>query len=520
MKLMNSMPNYIQKRLKYFAASLVIVTLSACTPPSDVKNDSPENRQEVKANQTKPIYAKKNVSLSDLKRLRNTAADQGDWEQYLIHSEAIWHQVPANEQAQIENQAWGIVRSLSAFERNKLNASYDANVRAWQSLYSYIQGINQHNQQALLNLQTFDKEAIFNKHLLPKLMAQTPAKQSVTKIAVLLPMQGKYQVVSEHIRNGITKAYFATGQATTLEFYDSSDLNELEFIYTQAKQSGADRIIGPLRKEAVQQLASFHDKSMLALNTTETASIPQFNFKSADPTQQMIARFTQQNYQRIGIMTNDNPRNIAEAKTLQSKWQEATGGYAEVSIYPNTNPKLREALGALIHEDQSQARKNNLNWALNAQLSFFPRTRGDLDAVVIFDNTQRLAVFRPQFDFFGLDTPLYGNNKLSPKAFLNQLPNRDLKDIHFLSYPAVVSPQGLNNAFEAFGWDSYQLSIHFDKMLNGACLTGGKTGILHLENMKVKQQHVWIKYNRHGILEDAPLVVIPPKIVSTQTKPE
>lgn len=516
---MNTMPNYTLKPLKYFAASLLITALSACTPPTNIKNGSSENPQKHDSEQNKhSSLIQKSLSLADHKHLRNQAADKGNWEDYLIHSDAIWHQVNASEQANIENQAWVIVSSLSTYERNKLSQSHDANVRAWQSLYSYIYGINQHNKNALLNLQTFDENAIFNKHLLPKLITQSPAQKSVNKIAVLLPMQGKYQVVSEQIRNGITKAYFATGQEATLEFYDSSNLNELEFIYTQAKQSGADRIIGPLRKEAVRQLASFHDKSMLALNTTDTATIPQFNFKSADPTEQMITRFIQQNYQRIGIMTNDNPRNIAEAKTLQAKWQKISNRHAEISIYPNENPRLRDALGALIHEDKSQTRKNNLAWAINAQLNFFPRSRNDLDAIVIFDNTQRLAVFRPQFDFFGLDTPLYGNNKLSPKRFLDQEPNKDLKDIHFLSYPAVVSPQGLNNAFEAFGWDSYLLSIHFNEISNGACLTGGKTGILHLDDMKIKQQQIWVKYNRQGILENASLSAIEPKISALQNK--
>lgn len=501
------MPNYNLKPLKILIASSIAIALSACTPAPSVKDDQAKNSQEVSSKPAEKAQPAKPLTLKELTALRNQAVNTGNWAQYLIYSQEIWNKSLPEQQAKLEEQAWSIVNSLSTFERRKLANSDNAHVVAWANLYNLINGRVQTDEVALLNLQTFDAQTMFNKHLLPNLLAQKPAANKLNKIAVLLPMQGKYQIVSEQIRNGITKAYFATGQKATLEFFDSTDLNELELVYTQAKQSGADRIIGPLRKQAVQILASFHDNSMLALNTVDNAKIPQFNFKSANPYEQMVARFKQQNYKRIGIMTNDNPRNMADAQTLQTLWQQTQGNWSQISTYPDENPRLRDALGSLIHENKSKERKNNIAWTIHAKLSFFARTRDDLDAIVILDDTQRMSVFNPQFDFFALDTPLYSDSQLTPRKFQEIMPNKDLKDVQFLTYPAIISPENLENQFEAFGWDSYMVSTHFDVLNDGACLTGGKTGVLYLDNMEIKQQQVWVKYNREGLLEDAPLVM-------------
>jgi len=223
----------------------------------------------------------------------------------------------------------------------------------------------------------------------------------------------------------------------------------------------------------------------------------------------MRDRFTKLGFKRIGIMTNDKARNIADAKTLQTLWQQDAENRAEISIYPDERPKLRDALGALIHENNSKERQNNVRWTVNEKLEFFPRTRKDLDAIVIIDSTQRMAVFRPQFDFFGLKVPLYSDSKLTPKNFQQQKPNRDLRDVRFLSYPAVLEPADLLNKFEAFGWDSFLVTTHFQQLQNGACLMNGKTGVLSMQGPEVQQHQIWVAFNRQGLLEEAPTITLP-----------
>ncbi|MDX1353644.1 MAG: penicillin-binding protein activator, partial [Thiomicrorhabdus sp.] len=317
--------------------------------------------------------------------------------------------------------------------------------------------------------------------------------------------EGKYKVVANQIRSGIIKAFFASSQEVTLKFYDTSIIENVEATYNLAKEEGADRIIGPLTKEAIQQIAGFQDDNMLALNTINNNSITQFSFKSAEQSQQMLQRFIQSNFKRVGILTNDNPHSLTKASELQQTLL-AYKDSAVLSIYPDQNPKLRQALGELIHENLSKERHNNLRWLIGEKLDFFPRTRQDLDAIVIFDNAHRMAVFRPQFDFFELDTPLYGDSELTPKNFQEIPANRDLNRVSFLTYPAVLNPNDLTSAFEAFGWDSFQVTMQLENLKKGACLTSAKTGILSLENNQIKQQLLWVQYDKTGVLAEAPSV--------------
>lgn len=509
-------PFYITKPLKTFMVTALLMGLSACgTPPS--KPVQPKAAETITPKPISVTQDTKDLSIEQLESLRNQASVNGLWADYLIYSTQLWHK-QANKpeiQAQLEDQAWTIVSSLSANNLEQLANSQNPEVQAWNDLYTTINASRYDYPTALLNLNTYDENAIFHQNLLAKLIAERPKQGQIKQIAVLLPFDGRYKFVGNQIRSGIMKAFFASDQDVTLKFYDTSNLEEVEATYNRAKEEGADRIIGPLRKEAIQQIASFQDDQVLALNTVENSSITQFSFKSADQSAQMLSRFNKSGFKRIGILTNNDTHSLSKAQELQYILNQAND-YAELSMYPDQNPRLREALGQLIHENNSNERQNNLRWLLGEKLSFFPRTREDLDAIVIFDNAHRMAVFRPQFDFFELETPLYGDNELTPNNFQDIAVNRDLNKVSFLTYPAVLDPADLNSAFEAFGWDSFEVTMEMANLQNGGCLTSGKTGILSLDGNQIKQKLVWAKYDKKGLLQEAPPVDV--KIVNQQNQ--
>lgn len=263
-------------------------------------------------------------------------------------------------------------------------------------------------------------------------------------------------------------------------------------------------MIGPLRKEALEQLAHVKDHNILALNKIEATAFYQFSFKSADEVSQMIALFNQHNYRHIGILTNDGRTELSKASILQQAWQTNPLRTATLSIYPDDNPKLRDALGKLINEETSQTRYNNLRWAIGQSLSFFPRMRQDFDAIVILDNRNRIAVFKPQFAFFELKVPVYGSSQLSPTDLQENRPYVDLKGVKFLTHPAALNPEELNTLFEAYGWDSFQLVSQMNKMRVGAVLDNGKIGLLSLNGREFLQKLVWAQYNKSGLIEPMP----------------
>jgi outer membrane PBP1 activator LpoA protein len=515
--MLKTTPIYLSSSIKTFTLTIIIMGLTACgvtpnKPSTHLKETPKQFKTEVKPD-VNAVKKPKSYSLVELKALQTKALNESQWADYLAYSTEIWRKSKANPayQAQIEDQIWSILNSLSAENILNLEESSNPDVQAWSTLFNTFNNPQSDFDMGMMNLKTFEADAIYQQHLLAKLITNQPQEQEIKQIAVLLPLEDRYQVVSEQIRSGIMKAFFASNQQITLKFYDTSVLENLEEVYTLAKQEGADRIIGPLRKEALQELASFYDTNLLALNTLENAPFTQFSLKSADASLQMLISFESAGYERLGILSNDSKRDLDKANTFQQEWTQANHN-AELSIYPDERPKLRAALGDLIHEKQSKERKNNLRWLLGRNLSFFPRTRQDLDAVVIYDNANRMAVFRPQFDFFGLDTPVYGDIQLSPTNFQDIKTNADLNRVSFLTYPAVLNPADLSSKFEAFGWDSFIISTHMRELENGHCLASGKTGVLSLDNKEIKQQLVWAKYDKTGVLKEAPPRKIEPKI--------
>ncbi len=493
-----------------------IIGLSACSgPPVKPVKKTPDVESatigETDAKANFPSQDLQPLSAMEQRLQMALAAEMQDWPSYIQLNQQLWQKSDAENQALIEQQVWDQLKYVSSETVDQLNQHEDSSVQAWGQLLRIINGSAQQLEQGLQDLATSraedtDPVAIYTRHLLPELQLQLSGMQAVKQIAVLLPFKGKYQQVSQQIRSGMLKAFFASDQSTTLKFYDSSQIDQVAAVYQQAKQEGADFVIGPLSKEALEQLANLDDPNILVLNKIEAAPFYQFSFKSADEVSQMIALFTKHNYRHIGILTNTGRTEKAKAEALQKAWQASAQRSATLSIYPDYNPKLRDALASLINVEASQTRYDTLRWATGEQLSFYPRTRQDFDAIVILDSRSRIAVFKPQFAFFELKVPVYGSSALSPKNLQDNRSYVDLKGVQFLTHPAALNPEALTSIFEAFGWDSFEVVAQMNKMRVGAILATGKTGLLSLEGNSFTQRLVWAQYNKQGLIEPAPEV--------------
>lgn len=492
-----------------------LVALSACTTSQPEVTPQAKSKPIVEALPTQmdgaelkhQIAAESLIAYSEdeLEFQIAIALRERDWGRYIQFNNQLWQMSSLGGQAVIEQDMWDTLSSHSLADTEEMLANLGQHsaksVQQWALLLSIVKGPATSLVQNLGVLADNQPDAIYTNNLLPGLISQLSDFTQVHQIAVLLPFEGKYQQVSKQIRNGILKAYFTSDQTIALKFYDTSDLENIANVYQNAKLDGAEFIIGPLRKEAVQALVEFEDPDILALNAIEEAPFHQFSYKSSDEIGQMVKLFAQKEYQNIGILTNDSRTDLKTAHALQKAWQEKDKHVGVMSVYPNHKPKLRNALGALINEDASKERYSIVRRYSKERFSFFPRTRKDFDAIVIIDNSQRIAVFQPQLAFFELKVPVYGSLQLSPKKLQNIRPNRDLRGVQFLTRPATLDPANLNSNFEAFGWDSFQAANHLDQLRLGGFLKSGKTGEITLKGKQLVQNLIWTKYNRKGIIE-------------------
>jgi len=524
-KMKKTIPFYLVQSLTLGLTLASLFALSGCTShPETAKKVKQASQSEAIVEKSKDIEAspnveiiessaKKELSSEELSSLSNFELEiqieyskkESHWSQFILLNHQLWQNSRAIDQAQIEQHIWDTLSNLSHSDTQAtiktLKEHPSVSVQQWGELLSILKGPVKNLQKNLDRLVNSNSDAIYTHHFLPGVGMQQMSQFQAKQFAVLLPFEGKYKQVTQQIKAGMMKAFMASDQSATLKFYDSSNIDNLESTYQQAKQEGAEFIIGPLRKEAIDHLLTSVDENVLALNSIEYAPFVQFSYKSADEINQMIKHFKAQNYQHIGILSNDGRRDLKMAQALEKAWQQETNHSAILSVYPDQKPKLRKALGDLINEASSKERYDTLRWATGQKLAFFPRTRQDFDAIVIFDSTARMAVFKPQFAFFEMKTPIYGSSQLTPKKLQKIKANRDLKGVQFLTHPATFNPQNLLSNFEAFGWDSFQVASELNNMRLGAYLASGKTGELTIKNNIVQQNLVWAVYNKDGLIE-------------------
>ncbi len=98
-------------------------------------------------------------------------------------------------------------------------------------------------------------------------------------IALLLPIEGQLKAVAQPVRDGVFAAYFSDPHAPRpeLRLYDAGNsASDAVAAYQRAVAEGADRVIGPLRRDAVS--AVFAQSSLpapvLALNLPERGEAP------------------------------------------------------------------------------------------------------------------------------------------------------------------------------------------------------------------------------------------------------
>lgn len=450
-------------------------------------------------------------TVTDTQTLENAireAQNRQAWSKYIQLSQQLWAQTDAANQLAIEYQVWSTLKALPQAERARLSQQTptQAPLQDWLALVQATQQRPVWQSQALRDLAEFYPQALYNHHLLPQLQARLAKPRQIKQVAVFLPFSGPYAVISEQIRNGLLKNHFTNYADTQLRFYDSANLDKLAERYQNAVRDGAEWVIGPLTKEALAELAKLRPNNVLALNQPATDTFDYFNYLSATEALQIVQKLHLSGHRRIGVLSSTAASDADLATEIAQYWQQQPEQQVILKTYPAKNPNLREALGNVINETESQARKNNLYWLLRESIEFTPRTRQDLDAIVVVGNNERLSVFKPQFDFFDLKQPLYATSKITPPQLDKTPANPDLSGLIFPTMTAAIYPSPLNTPFEAFGWDSLTLVMNQNKLAPGLCLNNGMTGRLTQNGSAADHLYRWAEYDSTGLAKP----LIPP----------
>ena len=379
-----------------------------------------------------------------------------------------------------QNEIW----RLLALARNEELASWSNNenqeLKGWISLaqtkrapYSSIEQLsyalsewrNTHSSHpASENLLTSILESFENYFAIPK------------KIALLLPMTGKYARIADVIYAGILSARELRSEeqySPEVTLYDTGDNPaDIVYHYQRAVDDGADFVIGPLKKKAVEILSQQAELPIpvLTLNylpkhLRAPGNLFQFGLLPEDEAKQAAERASLDEHFSAIILAPNGDWGQRLANSFQSRFEELNGIILDIQYYASKDTDFSTPLKMALQLDQSEARYRQMRSVLGQNLEFEPRRRQDVDMIFMVASPRTARLIRPQINYYyATDLPVYSTSHVF-SGIENVSRDRDVNGVLYCDIPWLLKPSAdhelMRELLELEAGDSYQLLPRF-----------------------------------------------------------
>ncbi len=266
------------------------------------------------------------------------------------------------------------------------------------------------------------------------------------RVAVLLPLSGRYSTFGEAVQNGLVTAYYAArGEAAPeLRVYDvGTDGRDPAAAYQEAVDRGVDLVIGPLTKPNIDAIASRDDHRvpMLALNRIEgsgdtaTDGIFQFGLAPEDDAREAARLMQGKGWQNVVALAPDTDWGERVLDAFRAAFETAKGQVLETARYRDDAQDFSGPIRAILNLDASRARYQRLQRVLRRRLSFDPRRRQDVDGIFLAAFPRQARLIKPQIRFHrGIGLPTVATSH-AYGGYPSPEDNKDLNDLIVVDTP-------------------------------------------------------------------------------------
>ncbi|MCB1737741.1 MAG: penicillin-binding protein activator, partial [Gammaproteobacteria bacterium] len=300
-------------------------------------------------------------------------------------------------------------------------------------------------------------------------------------------------------------------------------------LYARAVADGAQVVVGPLAKPAVEQLAGVADLQVpvLALNRIDiTGASPkfyQFGLPPEDEATAIAQRAVSAGLTRALVITTEGAWGDRVSQAFQTALAEAGGQALTVARLPATSSDYRDILQGALLLDQSLARRNDINARIGTRVEFEPRRRDDVQVILVAGDDRQMRSLRPQLEFHHAeDLPIIAVSNIY-SGFADANADRDLNGVVFTDSPwriddATIAPSErllvdrfwpernaqAGNLF-ALGVDAYRLLPYVPRLANASGTTiDGASGNLFVDTQRqVHRQPIFAVF-KNGVPVRAP----------------
>ena len=346
---------------------------------------------------------------------------------------------------------------------------------------------------------------------------ENTASERPDRIALMLPLG---TAAGQVIRDAFMSAYFGMqeigGQVPLVRLYDTTDVSDIVALHRQARDEGAQLVIGPLLKNQVNQLQNVSDLDIptLALNNLDGISpssplLYQFALAPEDEARQLANKAWQDGHRYAAILSPaedaGNDFFTRKRNSFIDQWQKLGGIIVASRTYRSD---YTESISAMMELDVSEERFDRLRQLTGKNLRYQPRRRQDVDFILLLGQTAPARQIVPSLAYlYTGDIPVYASQDVYA-GLPRPAEDRDLNGVVFGESPWVLdldSPRALatrslfpqnsaqNLRLQAFGLDAFTLYPRL-RLLSASENSSipGATGRLHLgPNRNIQRDLTW-----------------------------
>lgn len=345
------------------------------------------------------------------------------------------------------------------------------------------------------------------------------------RVAVLVPLSGRFGDAGRAVQDGIITAWFADPERTDkplIRVYDT-DATNISARYDQAVKDGAELVIGPLEKAAVEVLARRAElpRTVLALNSLDQppdqvsgAPLYQFGLSPEQEASQVAERAWFDGHRRALAVSPSTRWGERVFAAFRERWLELGGLVLEHVEYNMGAQDFAAPTKALLNVDGSEQRYSALRNLLQRDIGFEVRRRQDADFVFLAAFPVQGRQIRPQLEFFRASTlPVYATSHVYTGT-IDREADRDMNGVRFADMPWLIAPgrrsTELFNAvvrnwsanartyprLYALGIDAYNVLGELGRMkVERQARVRGQTGILRIDgNGRLVRQLLWAEF--------------------------
>jgi uncharacterized protein len=306
------------------------------------------------------------------------------------------------------------------------------------------------------------------------------------RVALLLPASGPLASAAQAIRDGFLTAYFADPrQRPELRMYDAGGNPEDALLgYRRAVADGAERVVGPLSREAVTHLFSsgIPPVPLLALNHSTEVPTPWGSYEFGllpDREGSLLAeRLLDVGVRQVAMIAVEEDFAERAASAFRSRFEAGGGRLLGDVRVPLGGTDYSDPLALALDTALAERRRRQLQSALGIELKGDTVFRPDLEAAILIARPAMARLLVPQVRVFTAgELPLLSTSHIFGGDIVPDT-DRDLDGMEFCDMAWMIGAEsplpprtmlgnlpslgGSNARLFALGMDAYRLLGYLD----------------------------------------------------------